>query len=176
MTPRALIPTALLATALMATPAAARDNLGIFGTWAAFRDASVPRCYAIAMPDPATPAKTAANQPAYQPYAAIGTWPGRGIHGALHLRLSHRIGPSAAITLTLAGPSGTRHLRLVGGGGDAWPASAQDDATVAALLRSATTLSVSARDTTGHLFTDNYPLTGAATALDAAAIGCAGLK
>ena len=114
--------------------------------------------------------------PEYQAYAARGTWPRRGIHSALHLRLSHRVGPTAAITLTVSGPASLKHLHLVGGGGDAWPATPQDDATIAALLRGATTLAVSARDTSGHAFTDTYPLAGAATALDAAAIGCAGLK
>ena len=187
--PFLLLATLLAASLLAATPALARDSLGTFGTWAAFRDPGVPRCYAIAMPTPAsttpasatptsaTPASTTAAAPAsYQPYAAIGTWPRRGIHGALHLRLSRQLSPNTTISLMLAGPSGTRRLRLVGGGNDAWPANRQDDAAIAALLRSASTLSISSRDTTGHAFTDSYPLTGAATALDAAAIGCAGLK
>ena len=166
---------ALLLGLLWAAPAAARDSLGVFSNWAAFRDAGVPRCYAIAQPDPSSQTTTA-SPPEYQAYAALGTWPRRGIHSALHLRLSHRVGPTAAITLTVSGPASLKHLHLVGGGGDAWPATPQDDATIAALLRGATTLAVSARDTSGHAFTDTYPLAGAATALDAAAIGCAGLK
>ena len=163
----------LIAALFASPPAAARDSLGIFSSWAAFRDAGVPRCYAIALPD--APA-AGTPPPAYVPYAAVGTWPRRGIRGALHLRLSHRVGPSAAITLSLSGPSGSRRLRLVGGGGDAWPATPRDDAAIAALLRASATMTVSARDTSGHLFADTYPLAGAATALDAAAIGCASLR
>ena len=169
-------PPLILATLILATPAMARDSLGIFNSWAAFRDSGVPRCYAIAEPAPNQPAPTRSDT-AYQPFAAIGTWPRRGVHGALHLRLSHRLAPGSPITLSLAGGSGGgKHVHLVGGGGDAWPASPRDDAAIAATLRSSTTLTVSARTTTGHNFADTYPLAGAATALDAAAIGCAGLK
>ena len=47
----ALIPgfvAALFAT-LIPAPAIARDSLGMFSTWGAFRDPAVPRCYAVAM-------------------------------------------------------------------------------------------------------------------------------
>ena len=173
VTPR---PSALLllpALILAAPPAHARDALGIFSSWAAFRDPATPLCYAIAMPT----ALKSAPPPDYQPYAAIGTWPRRGVHGALHLRLSHRLAPGSPITLSLGGGSGGgRRFHLVGGGGDAWPADPRDDAAIAATLRSSSTLTVSARSPTGHPFTDTYPLAGAPTAIDAAAIGCAGLK
>ena len=167
-------PPLILATLILATPAMARDSLGIFNSWAAFRDSGVPRCYAIAEPAPNQPAPTRSDT-AYQPFAAIGTWPKQGIHGALHLRLSHRVATTSAITLSINGPA-SRRLRLVGGGGDAWPATPQDDAAISAALRSAASMSVTARDTTGRAFTDTYPLSGAATALDAAAIGCAAFK
>ena len=167
----------LLALLLAAPPALARDALGIFSSWAAFRDPATPLCYAIAQPVSGPTAAKSDSPPDYQPYAAIGTWPRRGVHGALHLRLSHRLAPGSPITLSLAGGSGGgKHFHLVGGGGDAWPASPRDDAAIAATLRSSTTLTVSARTTTGHNFADTYPLAGAATAIDAAAIGCAGLK
>ena len=45
---------ACLALACLAVPAAARDSLGVFGSWGAFRDPQVPRCYAIAAAQPAT--------------------------------------------------------------------------------------------------------------------------
>ena len=167
MTPR--LPALLLSALLLAAaPAQARDALGIFSSWAAFRDPATPLCYAIAQP---ASGPKSDSPPDYQPYAAIGTWPRRSVHGALHLRLSHRLAPASPITLSLGG----KRFHLVGGGGDAWPASPRDDAAIAATLRSSSTMSVSAR-TTGHPFTDTYPLAGAPTAIDAAAIGCAGLK
>ena len=38
-----------LAALLSANSALARDRLGVWNDWGAFRDAAVPRCYAIAM-------------------------------------------------------------------------------------------------------------------------------
>ena len=48
---RRLLPLILLA---LASPLAARDSLGVFGQWGAFRDPDVPRCYAIAKAQPST--------------------------------------------------------------------------------------------------------------------------
>ena len=46
----------LLALAGLMAPgsALARDRLGVWNDWGAFRDAAVPRCYAIAMAQPVT--------------------------------------------------------------------------------------------------------------------------
>ena len=33
----------------LAVPLSAKDSLGVFSDWGAFRDPAVPRCYAIAM-------------------------------------------------------------------------------------------------------------------------------
>jgi len=153
---------------LIATPAPARDALGVFGTWAAFRDSAIPRCYAIAMPLPGTTRRDT------QPYAAIGTWPRRPVRAPplraqVHFHLSHRLAPASLITLSLAG----QHHRLIGAGLDAWAPDPRMDAAITAAMRSAETMTLSARDTTGHPFTDTYPLPGAATAMDAAALACA---
>ena len=43
-------------------------------------------------------------------------------------------------------------------------------------MRSAREMVVQARDTRGRGFTNSYALTGAATAMDAAALGCAQLR
>ena len=40
----------LLALSGLAAPLSAKESLGIFGDWGAFRDSSIPRCYAIAQP------------------------------------------------------------------------------------------------------------------------------
>ena len=71
----------ILATAtLLAAPAWARDSLGLYATWGAFRDPATPRCYALAMAEPS------AKRRDYQPYAAIGTWPRRGVRNQVHIR------------------------------------------------------------------------------------------
>ena len=165
-----LCPALRLAAAVMmlaATPALARDALGVFGTWAAFRDPAVPRCYAIAQPD-----HTSGGAQSFKPYADVGSWPTRNIHGAFHLRLARRTAPGSPITLSLGG----QHFALVGGGGDAWAADPRMDAAITAAMRSAEGMSVSARDTAGQTFGAGWKLSGAATAMDLALVGCAGLK
>ncbi len=148
---------------LVAMPASARDSLGLYGTWGAFRDPAVPRCYAIAMAEPST------KQRDYQPYASVGTWPRRALRGQIHFRLSRKLAAGARITLAI----GDRRFDLVGGGGDAWPADARMNAAVLAAMRSAESMTVSARGANGGGFSNTWPLAGAASAMDAAAIGCA---
>lgn len=153
----------ILCTVLLATPALARDSLGVFGVWAAFRDPAVPRCYAIAMAAPST------KQRDYQPYASIGTWPRKQLRGQIHFRLSRKLQPGAPIVLSLGGEK----FQLTGGGGDAWAADKRMDAAIVAKLRSASEMTVSARGADGRGFSNTWQLTGAATAMDAATVGCA---
>ena len=153
----------MLALVFSATPLAARDSLGMFATWGAFRDPTVPRCYAIAM------ARSSQRTRDYQPFASISTWPKRGVRGQLHVRLSRAVAPNAAIALSVS----DRRFALAGGGGDAWAADKAMDAAIVAAMRSAQSMTVSARDTRGRGFSDSYPLDGAATAMDAATVGCA---
>lgn len=155
--------TLLLAVALAAAPAAAKDSLGVFGSWGAFRDPTVPRCYAIAIP---TVSRSARD---YAPFASVGTWPRRGVRGQVHFRLSRAVAERASITLSIAG----QRLTLTGSGGDAWATDRGMDAAIIAAMRSADSMTVSARDQRGRQFSDRYPLTGAATAMDAATVGCA---
>lgn len=158
---------ATLALFLLASaPSLARDSLGMFESWGAFRDPGVPRCYAIAMAAPS------AQRREFQPYASVGTWPRRGVRNQLHLHLSRRIQPGSRITLAIGG----QRFALAGGGADAWPPDRRTDAAVIAALRSARTMTVSARDSSGRSFSNSWPLAGAATAMDAAAIGCARLR
>lgn len=151
---------------VIAAPAMARDALGVFGTWAAFRDPGVPRCYAIAMAEPS------AKERDYQPYADVATWPRQGVRGQVHFRLSRKLAPGGAITLSIGG----QRMALTGGGGDAWAADKRMDAAIVAAMRSASEMTVSARDAKGRGFSNTWKLQGAATAMDAAALGCAGLR
>jgi hypothetical protein len=147
-------------------PALARDSLGMFEGWGAFRDQNVPRCYAIAI---AIPSKLHRD---YQPYATIGTWPKRAMRNQLHLRLSRKMARGARITLAIGG----QRFALVGGGGDAWPRDKGMNAAIVAAMRSASTMKVYATDNTGKRFSNTWPLAGAASAMDAATLGCARLR
>lgn len=156
----ALLPVSLL---LAAAPAAAKDSLGVYDNWAAFRDPAVPRCYAIAKPRPSTLERD------YEPYASIGTWPERGIRGQVHFRLSRKLAENARVTAII----NDRRFRLTGGGGDAWAEDKAMDAAIVAALRAGSRLIVSAVDSRGRRFSNTYDLGGVATAMDAATVGCA---
>jgi hypothetical protein len=160
MVRRALVCGTILA---LAAPLAARENLGIFADWGAFRDPQVPRCYAIAKAAPSSARRE------HDPYASVGSWPRRAVRGQVHFRLSRNLSRAPSIRLAL----GDRRFELTGGGGDAWAQNRAMDAAIVAAMRSAGTMSVSATDSRGNRFTDRYSLAGVATALDAATIGCA---
>ncbi len=161
-----LIGCALAACLALPFAASAKDSLGVYSSWAAFRDPGTPRCYAIAKPSSATTRRD------YAPYATIATWPARSIRNQLHVRLSREIGRNSRVRLNIGG----RSFTLTAGGGDAWAQNAAMDAAIIAAMRSATRMSVRARDKSGRAFTDRYELAGAATAIDAALLGCAELS
>ncbi len=158
---RRVLPLILL---LMASPIAARDSLGVFGMWGAFRDPDVPRCYAIAAAD------SNRNRRDFEPFASVGNWPDRQVRGQVHFRLSRELSANPRVRLAIGG----QRFDLTGGGNDAWASDAGADAAIVAAMRGGSTMSISATDNRGNRFTDRYTLSGAATALDAAAVGCAG--
>ena len=158
---------AALALLALAAPLAARDSLGVFGDWGAFRDPEVPRSYAIAA---ARDART--GQGSSAAFASVGSWPRREVRGQVPLRLSRALAPAATISLSIGG----ERFALTGGGGDAWARDRRMDAAIVAAMRSAESMSVTARDRAGRRFTDHYSLDGAATAMDAATVGCARLR
>lgn len=159
---RHLAPLIALLT-VIAAPASARESLGLYGNWGAFRDPVVPRCYAIAMAEPGNLWRD------YQPFASVGTWPRRGARNQLHFRLSRKMAEGARITLSIGG----KRYALTGGGGDAWPKDELDNAAIVAAMRSAPRMTVSTQGARGGRFSNIWLLAGAASAMDAALIGCA---
>lgn len=153
---------AALALLALAAPAVAKDSLGIFSAWGAFRDASVPRCYAIAEAQPSAASRS------FEPYATVATWPARRIRGQVHFRLSRERREATSVVLRI----GQRNFPMTGGKADAWARDTTTDAAIVAAMRSADTMRVFATDTRGRRFSDTYALAGAATAMDAATLGC----
>ena len=145
----------------LSSPAVARDSLGVFETWGAFRDPGVPRCYAIARSE---------RRGGPTGFATVGTWPRAKVRGQVHFRLSRAAAAGARIDLRIGGQT----VPLVGGGGDAWAPDQRGDATVIAAMRSAQRMTVRVHASGGSGFADSYTLAGAATAMDAALVGCAG--
>ena len=127
----------------------------MYDRWGAFRDGEIPRCYAIAMPQPSS------GRQDYAHYAGIATYPHRVVRNKLHVRLARRVAPNAPITLSL----GAQRFVLTGGGGDAWAPNRQTDAAIVAAMRSASSMIISARDGSGRRFSSTYLLSGAVCTL-----------
>lgn len=156
---------AAMAMALsLAGIAMARDSLGVFSTWGAFRDPAIPRCYAIAMPE-----KALGRSQDFQPYFTVGFWPGRAIRSAVHVRLPRRLSPGSKVIVSFP----EANFALQTGQADAWPADQTTNAGILAQMRSARSMIVIARGADGRTVRDRYELDGAGSAMDAAALGCA---
>lgn len=153
---------ALLLALGLAAPASARSSLGSFETWAAFRDDAPWRCFAIAEPVRRSNGK-------WHPYASIATWPQAHVRGQFYARLSRTRRDNAAVTLIVD----EQKFTMVAGGADVWAPDARADAAIVAAMRSARSMSLASVAATGGGFADSYALKGAATAIDAAALGCA---
>ena len=157
---RLLAPIVFGAVLLVSAPLAARASLGVYESWAAFKDPKPLRCYAIAKAQGTAPAPA---------YATVSNWPDRKVRGAVYFALSRDIADKSAVRLVV----GAVRFELVAKGRNAWAKDAQGDAAIVAALRSAARMSVSAKSAKGSNFTDRYALGGAATAMDAATVGCA---
>jgi len=163
---RALPFFALLAAFPVAALAASPTALGIFDSWGAFRDPATPRCYAIAAP------AATIGTPQIKAYASVGTWPKARIRGQFYVRLSKARAPDRELRLTI----GDRRFILTGNGAHGWASDARMDAAIIAAMRSAPSMSVRSGTQAGGAITDTYRLRGAATAIDAAALGCASIR
>ncbi len=143
---------------LAAPPAQARTSLGTFDGWGAFRDDQPLRCYAIA-----EPVRSGGGR--FRAFASVSSWPQQGVRGQIHIRLAQEAPAGAKLSLVV----NDRRFALTGSGADAWAPDAANDAGIIANMRSARTLTM---EVGGHA-TESYTLKGAATAIDAAALGCA---
>jgi len=144
--------------------ALARDRLGVWNDWGAFRDAAVPRCYAIAMAS-----DTPRRGREAQPFVTVATWPRRAIHGEVHVRLSRISLPGRPVDIVLGG----QKFAMVSNGADAWAADQRMDAAIIAAIRQGGDMTITMRGRDGRLARDSYHLAGAASAMDAASLGCA---
>lgn len=157
---------AIAAVLPLAAMAAPRDALGVFDGWGAFRDPAAARCYAIAAPS------ATIGRPTIKAYASVGYWPKSRIRGQFYVRLSKERAANRDLRLTI----GSRRFILTGNGAHGWASDARMDAAIVAAMRSAPSMSVTSATPDGGAIADTYRLRGAATAIDAAALGCARLR
>lgn len=158
--------TVLAALLIAAAPVSARESLGVFGRWAAFRDVKPPRCYAIAEPvyshdDP--------KERRWRPYVTIANWPRQRVMGQVHLVMSRPAAKDSPLTLKVGG----KPFPLVASGAVAWAPDAATDAAIVARLRRSNSMEVSGRTADGKRVRDIYELNGASSAVDAATLACA---
>ncbi|MFW2850656.1 hypothetical protein ACM61V_01845 [Sphingomonas sp. TX0543] len=149
---------------LLAGAAEGRATIGVYQSWGAFRDAAPARCFAIAAPMRAGAASR------WRPFASVVSRFGTERRGALFVRLSAAARPGATVTLAV----GDRRFNLSARDSAAWSPDAATDRAVIAAMRGGRSMSVSTIAASGRPFADTYGLSGAATAIDAAALGCAG--
>jgi hypothetical protein len=154
----------MAAVTLALTPAgpATAETLFAGGAWAAVRLGGL--CEAAARPLP--PASTR-EQAARAGFAFDA---GGRRHGEFHVRLSRAVRPGSSIMLKV----GDQPFLLVARDGWAWSRGPLQDSAIIAAVRVAGGMRVEARDAGGRRFADLYPLSGAPTAIDAAAAACAG--
>ena len=100
----------------------------------------------------------------WRPFASVAVWPALHQRNQVHIRLRQARPQGSRVTLTI----GRTRFPLIAGGADAWSPDARTDAAIVAAMRSADRMTVSAAGTS-----DTYQLRGAATAIDAATLGCA---
>lgn len=154
---------AFVAVTLLALPVMAKDRLGVYQSWVAFRDPATPRCYAIAAPEESV------GKEQHSPYLSIGFWPRRGVTHQIYVRLSRDKSTNSVITLSAGG----RRFRLTGNTTGGWASDRQMDLAIVAAMRTSNALSVESVGRDGRPIVDAYALRGAPSAIDAAALGCA---
>ncbi|WP_213982581.1 invasion associated locus B family protein [Sphingomonas sp. dw_22] len=152
----------MIALALLLAVMQGREALGVYAGWGAFRDVAPARCFAIARP--------AEKYRQAQPFVSIATWPRSRVRDQLHIRLSRARAANARVTLSV----GERRFELMAGDADAWAPDARTDAAIVAAMREGRSMSVESVAANGAPFADSYALKGAASAIDAAALGCSG--
>jgi hypothetical protein len=152
----------LLCLLMMSAPLSAKERLGVYQGWAAFRDPATPRCYAIAAPEENV---RVASVPAS---LSIGFWPKRHAHYQIQARLSQARARNSAVTLSADG----RRFRLKAVGNTAWGMDRRMDRAIVAAIRTARSLRIEAIGADGKPIVDVYSLRGTPSAIDAAALGC----
>ena len=153
----------LLALILLAQP------IAISGDWAAFdRGAS---CDAVSR-SLLVPRK---GEP--QPHIAIsfdrGAFDrGGSRHGEVSIAFRRPTRPGSSVVLTI----GDQPFLLSARGAGAWSRGPAQEAAIIAAIRNSTGMRIEARDLAGRRMVDRYALSGAPTAIDAAAAACARKK
>jgi hypothetical protein len=149
----------VIVLALLLAAVEGREALGAWQRWGAFRDPG-PRCFAVSLP-----VSTGGRG---RGFASVVAHFGRTRRAALYVRLSAPRNLATPLVLAI----GERRFTLAGNEGAGWAPDAAADRAIVGAMRGARSMSVAAVSARGTPFADSYALPGAATAIDAAALGC----
>lgn len=147
-----------------ASPLAARV-LFAGGHWVAAEEAGGRSCVALARSELLAPK---GRDQARMRFTFDRAGPRRG---ELHVRLSRPARPGGSVLLL----AGRRPFQLIARGADAWSRGPAQEAAIIAAIRNSGDLRVRFRGHAGG-YTDRYLLSGAPTAIDAAAAACSRLR
>ena len=103
-----------------------------------------------------------------QPHVAIAFDREGPRHGELSIALRRPSRPGSSVVLTI----GDQPFLLSARGAGAWSRGPAQEAAIIAALRSSSGMRIEARDLAGRRMVDRYALSGAPTAIDAAAAAC----
>lgn len=149
-------------TLIVAAPAVAAHILFARGDWAAIDFGS--RCEARSrMLEPPPQVKP-------PPFATFLFDAGGSAQGQFYVRLSRLAKAGSAVMLEV----GSQPFLLIGQGQSAWSRSPAQSQAIIAAIRNGGQMRIEFRDGNERRYADYYGLTGAATAVDAAAATCAG--
>ena len=149
---------AFLVAILVCAAAPAPRLVAAEGVWAAFAAPGTCQAMSAAM----LPAKK--GQPQARVTIAFDAARG-GRHGEMSLLLNRPARADSSVMLTI----GDAPFLLIGRGDRAWSRGRTQEAAIIAAMRSGGGMRVEARDGRGGRIVDRYDLTGAGTAIDAAA-------
>lgn len=109
-------------------------------------------------------------KPGTEPYAGFAFDRSGRPHGQLYVHLGRAARAGASVIATI----GDQPFLLAGNGEWAWSVNAAQQQAILGAARYGQNMWVDSRDTGGRRIVDRYDLSGAATAIDAAAAACAG--
>lgn len=109
-------------------------------------------------------------KPGTEPYAGFAFDRSGRPHGQFYVHLGRPARAGASVIATI----GDQPFLLAGNGAWAWSANAAQQQAILKAARYGQQMRIDSRDTGGRRVVDRYDLSGAATAIDAAAAACAG--
>ena len=152
----------ILCLLLVTGPAdAARTSVGIFSRWGAFVETDPKKCFAVVRP----PAFSGPAQAS--PFVSVSF----GGHGGERVYARLRAAPAQGSVVLLRIDKRSLPMRASGEG--AYFEDPQLEAAAVRMMRTGEAMAVEIRSASGRYLRDSYPLRGAASAIDAAAIACA---